>query len=162
MKKIVQRICLILSAVALVVMSFSSFGTFISGKDGHGYDFTSTSLISIADDCVVSNMPWALLALALLGALIALFTLFLTKFQNYELQKRLTIFNVLLITGLLILYLALYLFYSSELDAIAFNARWWVAALPVVALILNVMAFNAIRSTEAAVLKEATSFRLRD
>lgn len=162
MKKIVQRIYLILSAVALIVMSLSSFGTFISGTDGREYDFTSTSLVSLADNSVVSNMPWAILVLALLGAFIAFFTLFLTFFQNYELQKRLTIFNVLLMTGLLFVYLAFYLFFSNELDAIAFNACWWVSALPVVALILNVMAFNAIRSSEAAVLKEATSFRLRD
>lgn len=161
MKNLFQRIYLFLSAVILVIVSQSSLVTFISRTDGLPYSLDCMHLKSINNE-IMSSAPWAMMVLLIVIVAISLFTLLLTFFQNYELQKRLTIFNILVLVGFLVLYGIFYFYYKNKLDSIDSYIEWWVTAIPVVALILNIMTLNAIRSSEAAVLKEATSFRLRD
>ena len=60
------------------------------------------------------------------------------------------------------LKLKLEIYYQSQLEAVASQVTWWAVAVPVVVLILQFMAFLAIRKKEATVLFEASSFRLRD
>lgn len=164
MKKISQRLFLILSAALMTGGALSTLATYKApGADAilTDYFLGSTSLTDGAGQ-TVSSMPWALMVLAVIVVAVSLFTLFLTAFQNYELQKRMTLFNLVLVVGYLITYIVFFLYYQHALEAVSSGLTWWGMAAPVVVLILQWMSFNAIRSTEAAVLKEATTFRLRD
>ena len=100
--------------------------------------------------------------LAILVALLSLFALFLVFYQNYALQKRVTIYTMLVTVGFLLTYAGFYFYYKSQLNVITADVTWWAVAVPVVVLILLFMAFLAIRKKEASVIFEASSFRLRD
>lgn len=91
-------------------------------------------------------------------ALVNLFTLVISSFQNFELQKRCSILSVLLLLGYYILLLI-----ASLLLMGGVGISVQIAMLfPFIALVLNVMSFMSARRTEAAILARASGFRLRD
>lgn len=145
----------------MIVTAFSDLAFFISGVDGIPYTLESTTLSNINGD-VESNATWALLVTALLSALTSLFTLFLAFFQNYELQKRTSIFGLLLTVGFLLVYAFFFFYYKAELEATTSQVTLWSTASPLVAAILQAMAFQAIRKKESDILRKAMNFRLRD
>ncbi|MBQ8593164.1 MAG: DUF4293 family protein [Bacteroidaceae bacterium] len=166
MKKLSQRIFLILATALMVTSSLSTLAIFKAPVTQGGaladYQLSSTSLVQAGVDTPISNAPWALMVLAVVIAMVSLFTLLLTFYQNYELQKRSTLFNTIVTVGYLITYGGYFLYYQHALDAISSSLTWWGVAAPVVTLILLGMTLNSIRRTEAAVLREANSFRFRD
>lgn len=91
-------------------------------------------------------------------ALVNVFALFLSFFQNFELQKRVAILGVLLLTGYYLLLLIVSLLMIEGVDMTMELAT----ILPFIALILYVMSFLSTRRTEAKILATATGFRLRD
>lgn len=84
--------------------------------------------------------------------------LFISLFKNFELQKRISILAVLLITGYYILLLLAMLVLGSDADSQMMSA----AIFPFTALMLNVLCFLSARRTEAKILAKAAGFRLRD
>jgi hypothetical protein len=85
--------------------------------------------------------------------------MFVSLFQNFSLQKRSAIFNMLLLTGYYIVLLVFVLVLRVDILHIGIA---WQLALPLVALILTAMSFYSIRTTEAKMLARANNFRLRD
>ena len=157
-----QRLYLLVSAVLMAIVSQSSLAHFLVLDAGFSYNLTCTKLVNSITGETVSGAPWALMVLAVLIILCSLFTLFLVFYQNYALQKRMTIFTMLVILGFIITYVGFFFYYQSQLEAVASQVTWWAVAVPIVVLILQFMAFLAIRKKEATVLFEASSFRLRD
>ena len=100
----------------------------------------------------------ALGAVLIFTALVNVFALFLSFFQNFELQKRVAILGVLLLTGYYLLLLIVSLLMIEGVDMTMELAT----ILPFIALILYVMSFLSTRRTEAKILATATGFRLRD
>lgn len=146
----------------MAIVSQSTLATFIAGQDGRVYDLTCWRLCDAVTDATVSGAPWALMVLAVVIVLASLFALFLVFYQNYALQKRVTIFNTLLVAGFLLTYGGFFIYYQNVLEAISGIPTWWAVAVPAVVLILQLMSFLAIRKKEAKVLAEAATFRLRD
>lgn len=110
-------------------------------------------------DATVSYVSCALGVVLAFTALVNLFGLVISSFQNFELQKRTSILGVLLLTGYQILLLIVSLLLTSDAATVAVQ----VATLfPFIALILNVMCFMSARRTEAKILAKASGFRLRD
>ncbi len=91
-------------------------------------------------------------------ALVNVFALFLSFFQNFELQKRVAILGVLLLTGYYLLLLIVSILMIEGVDM----KMELATILPFIALILYVMSFLSTRRTEAKILATATGFRLRD
>lgn len=91
-------------------------------------------------------------------ALVNVFALFLSFFQNFELQKRVAILGVLLLTGY---YLLLLIVSLLMIEGVGMTMEL-ATILPFIALILYVMSFLSTRRTEAKILATATGFRLRD
>ena len=91
-------------------------------------------------------------------ALVNVFALFLSFFQNFELQKRVAILGVLLLTGY---YLLLLIVSILMIEGVGMTMEL-ATILPFIALILYVMSFLSTRRTEAKILATATGFRLRD
>ena len=158
-----QRIYLLVSAVLMIIVSQSNLAIYVARENGALYALDCMNLSSVTNEAeVLSSAPWALMVLAIIIALASLFTLFLVFFQNYALQKRMTIFSMLLTLGFMLTYVAFFLYYKSQLEAVSAKMMSWAIAVPAVVLILLFMAFHAIRKKEAAVIFEASSFRLRD
>ena len=95
----------------------------------------------------VDEATWGLFALLVLGAIIPACTIFL--FRNRRLQMRMTLFHILLLVGY---YFVLLLFCSvlkKDLNStFQFN---WAICLPMVAIILDWLAFGAIRHDDEMV-----------
>lgn len=156
MKIKLQHICMLLAVAAIVVTLCFPLIQFIYK------DYTSVTLTNFTLQNVngTSNaMPWALGGLLIAAGLCQLFTLVISPFQNYALQKRGLILGMLILTGWYILYLVFMLILKCETTAIIPH---WTMILPLVSIILSFMAFNAIRRTEAKIIASGNSFRLRD
>lgn len=109
-------------------------------------------------DATVSYVSCALGIVLAFTALVNLFGLIISSFQNFELQKRTSILGVLLLTGYQILLLIVSLLLTSD----ATVAVQVATLFPFISLILNVMCFMSARRTEAKILAKASGFRLRD
>lgn len=158
----VQRFCLLASAVLMAIVSQSCLAGYVARDNGVLYELTCWNLTDSTTGEVMSGAPWALMVLALGISLLSLFTLFLVFFQNYALQKQMSIYTMLVTVGFLLTFAAYFFYYKSHLDALAVEVTWWAVAVPVVVLILLFMALLAIRKKEASVILGASSFRLRD
>lgn len=157
-----QRLFLLVSAVLMAIVSQSKLAGFVSRGDGLSYDLTCWDLVNTATGESVSGAPWSLMVISIIVSLLSLFTLFLVFYQNYALQKRMTIYTMLVTVGFLLTYAAYFFYYKAHLDALMVEVTWWAVAVPIVVLILLFMSFLAIRKKEASVILGASSFRLRD
>lgn len=108
---------------------------------------------------ITSATPCTLGVLLIVSALVSLFAMFVSLFQNFSLMKRSTIFNTCVLAGYYIVLLVFVLILSAETRMVDF---YWQVCLPLVSLILTAMSFYSIRMTEAKMLARANNFRLRD
>lgn len=149
------QLYLLVSAILLIAAIFMPVANFIE-PDG------ATSLLDnfsfSKPDGTSSYVVCALGVVLSFTALVNVFALFVSLFQNFELQKRMTILMILLITG----YYILLLVFGLLLCEGAATSVQLALFLPFIALILNVMCFLAVRRTEAKILARASGFRLRD
>lgn len=157
-----QRLYLLVSAVLMAIVSQSRLATYVTRDSASSYELTCWSLSDGVTGEVISGAPWALMVLAIGISLLSLFTLFLVFYQNYALQKRMSIYTMLVTIGFLLTYATFFFYYKAHLDVLSVEVTWWAIAVPVIVLILLSMAFLAIRKKEASVIFEASSFRLRD
>lgn len=156
MKIKLQHICILLSLAALIVcICFPLIG--ITYKDSES--ITMTNFVVTSTTGTHSASPWALGGLLVAASLCQLFVTLISPFQNYGLQKRGLILSILILTGWYIVYLIFIL--VLKVDYAVLLPRW-TSILPLVGLMLNVMAINAIRRTEAKIIASGNSFRLRD
>lgn len=145
----------------MAIVPFQKVADFISQADGLPYMLDCLKLYGVSGE-VVSGAPWALTALAVLIALLSLFNLFLVFFQNYTLQKRMTVYTSLLVIGFLLTLGGFTLYFNGELETREMFFNWWTVVLPVVVIILQAMSFFAIGKKEADAIAESSTFRLRD
>ena len=101
----------------------------------------------------------ALGVLLIVSVLASAFTMFVSMFQNYALQKRSAVFNCCVLAGYYVVLLVFVLILRGDTRLVELN---WQVCLPLVSLILSAMSFSSIRLTEAKLLARANNFRLRD
>lgn len=144
----------LLSIVLLIAMLCLPMMQFVEAS-GATIELTNFNLTM--PDGTVSYAPVALGVVAIVSMLVNLFGLFVSGFQNFELQKRTSILNILLMLG----YYILFGIYGWVLGSSSISVGLPVL-FPFFVLVFNVLAFFAARRTEASILAKASGFRLRD
>lgn len=109
-------------------------------------------------DGEVSRSVIALGILLVFTAVVNLLGLVLSLYNNFEMQKRVTILTMLLFAG----YYILFFIYTLVLASGASMAIEVSMLYPFMALTLNLIAFLLLRRCEAKIIARALGFRLRD
>lgn len=104
---------------------------------------------------------WAVIALgavAIFAVLVNLFSLVVSFFSNFELQKRSAILSMLLLTGyyIILLIASIILVSGSEIQV------FFPVLLPFIGILLNMIFFKLAQREEARIISRASGFRLRD
>ena len=162
MKFYIHHLYLLLAVVALIVcMCSPSLITFVyqdmSSVSMSNFALHSVSMAQSGDSSSAASC--ALGILLIVSALTSAFTMFVSLFQNFALQKRSAVFNCCVLAGYYIVLLVFVLILRGDTRMVDFD---WKACLPLVSLILTAMSFSSIRNTEAKMLARANNFRLRD
>lgn len=162
MKFYIHHLYLLLSVVALVVCmcqpALITFGN---------TDLTTTQLgnfglrmVELDGQVAVSAAsPSALGVLLIVSIIASVFTMFVSLFQNFSLQKRSAIFNCCVLAGYYIVMLVFVLILRVDTSYVSLS---WQLCLPLVSLIFSSMTFYSVRMTEAKLLARANNFRLRE
>lgn len=162
MKFYIHHIYLLLAIVALIVcMCVPSLVTFFY-QDMSSVSMSNFALLtqSVAQPEVAKSAgSCALGVLLIVSVLASAFTMFVSLFQNFSLQKRSAVFNCCLLAGYYIVLLVFVLILRVDTRLVEMS---WQVCLPLVSLILAAMSFYSIRMTEAKMLARANNFRLRD
>lgn len=145
-----------LAALALLIASLFMPVTLYIESNGATSVVTNFSILQ--PDGTYSYTVCALGVVLVFTALVNVFALLLSFFQNFELQKRVAILGVLLLTGY---YLLLLIVSLLMIEGVGMTMEV-ATILPFIALILYVMSFLSTRRTEAKILATAAGFRLRD
>ncbi len=111
-----------------------------------------------ASDGEVSRSVIALGIVLIFTAVVNLFGLIVSLYNNFELQKRTTILTMLLFAG----YYILFFVYTLVLSGGTSIAVEVPMLYPFIALTLNLIAFLLLRRCEAKIISKALGFRLRD
>ena len=111
-----------------------------------------------AADGEVSRSVIALGILLVFTAVVNLLGLVVSLFNNFELQKRVTILTMLLFAG----YYILSFVYTLVLSGGTSMAIEVPMLYPFMSLTLNLVAFLLLRRCEAKIIAKALGFRLRD
>lgn len=138
----IQTVYLLIVAILMVVM--------MSFPVGHFYTETTvsdmTNLAVVAPDGSANYAPWALFAILVLVAVLALATIFLYKKRMF--QIRLTLFSSIVLIGY---YATLAAFVWGTLKECGSFTPSWTLCLPLVSIILNWLAIRAIGKDEMLV-----------
>lgn len=157
MKFYIHHLYLLLAIVALIVCMCSPLITFFY-QDAPAVEMTNFVLRRWAEGST-SSASCALGILLIVSVLVSGFTMFVSLFQNFALQKRSAVFNCCVLAGYYIVMLVFVLILRGDTRMVELD---WKACLPLVSLILTAMSFSSIRNTEAKMLARANNFRLRD
>ena len=111
-----------------------------------------------AADGEVSRSVIALGILLVFTAVVNLLGLLVSLYNNFEMQKRVTILSMLLFAG----YYILFFVYTLILSGGTSMAIEVPMLYPFMALTLNLIAFLLVRRCEAKIIAKALGFRLRD
>ncbi len=149
----------VLAAVLLVVAMCNSL-LYILAPDGAAYTLGNFSLIK--PDGSASCSVVALGVVLIVATAVNAFGLFVSLFNNFELQKRSSILSVLLLTGYYILLLLYVLLVVKSDEATTTLSLEAAVMFPFTAIVLNVLSFLSARRAEAKIIAKASGFRLRD
>lgn len=152
------RIYQLLSVVAIALLIWAMVEPIIKFTEADGSLTVMSNFKLLAADGDVSRSVIALGAVLLLAVIVNAFSLVVSLFSNFELQKRTTILSLLLLAG----YYILMLIYSFILLDDASLEVDLPILFPFFAIILNSVSFNLIRREEARIIAKASGFRLRD
>lgn len=141
----IQSVYLLVVTILLVVAMCLPVGNLI-GADGMATNVFKPLGVALADGGFRST--WGMFCILLLSAIIAFCTIFL--FRNRMLQVRMTIFNSILLVGYYVVFVVFMCVLENNLKAMAFQVGW-ALCLPLVAIILNYLAFRAIYRDELMV-----------
>ena len=111
-----------------------------------------------AADGEVSRSVIALGILLVFTAVVNLLGLLVSLYNNFEMQKRVTILSMLLFAG----YYILFFVYTLILSGGTSMAIEVPMLYPFIALTLNLFAYLLLRRCEAKIIAKALGFRLRD
>ena len=137
-----QSVYLLLAVIAIVCALCLPIGYFVDEATSLVFKPMGVTLV---DGGQLST--WGLFALLALGAIIPACTIFL--FRNRRLQMRMIVFNVVLLVAYFFVLLLFISTLKSDLNS-SFQLNW-ALCLPVVAIILNWLAFGAIRQDDQLV-----------
>lgn len=107
------------------------------------------------------DSSWAVIALGailIFTVLVNAFSLVVSFFSNFELQKRSAILSMLLLTGYYIILLVTSLILVSGAEIQVF----FPVLLPFIGILLSVVFFKLANREEAKIISRASGFRLRD
>ncbi|MBR5593047.1 MAG: DUF4293 family protein [Bacteroidaceae bacterium] len=144
------------ASLALTVLALLSPVVGFTEADGAVAEMTNFKYT--APDGEVSRSVIALGVLLVFTALVNLLGLVLSLYNNFEMQKRVTILTMLLFAG----YYILFFVYTLILSGDASMAIEVPMLYPFMALTLNLVAFLLLRRCEAKIIAKALGFRLRD
>ncbi len=144
----VQSIYLFLVVVLMSFMMLSPIAVF-DLQDGSILHYLCFGVKKITgDDSQKILSTWPNLLLVLVIAILNLYTIFL--FTNRILQMRLTIYNMLLMVGMVVLIYYYYHVITKKFPIISHSLKF-AAIIPVICVILNLLAFRGIRRDELLV-----------
>lgn len=154
MKVYLHQLWLVLMFLLLLAGLFLPIAQY-ENVEGSTALLTNFRLKFVEGDSV--SAMWALGVILCCTALLTLFLLLLSVYRNFTLQKRLLIFDDLLIVG----YYIVYVVYVILLNDDAVFRPKVAAGFPLIALLLSILTFSCIQRVEAAIISGASSFRLR-
>ena len=143
---------------ALVLTILAMLDPVASFSESNGAVAVMSNFKYVAADGDVSRSVIALGILLVFTALVNLAGLVLALYNNFELQKRVTILSMLLFAGYYILFLVYTLILSSDASMDIKLPMLY----PFMGLTLNFIAFILLRRCEAKIVARALGFRLRD
>lgn len=143
---------------ALVLTILAMLDPVASFSESNGAVAVMSNFKYVAADGDVSRSVIALGILLVFTALVNLAGLVLALYNNFELQKRVTILSMLLFAGYYILFLVYTLILSSDASMDIKVPMLY----PFMGLTLNLFAFLLLRRCEAKIVARALGFRLRD
>lgn len=155
MKVYLHQAWLLLMCLLLFAGLLMPVGEFLN-EEGATAQLTNFRLNFIEGDSV--SAIWALAVVQIAALLVTLFELLLSGFRNFTLQKRLLIFTALLLVGYYIIYILYAILAKQDADF----RPMWAGVFPFIALILDIITFFSVQTTEAGIIAGAGSFRLRD
>ena len=153
-----QSLWLLISALLLLIPLF--FPYVVITTQEMIFEGDTTGFTSLGSDAGLVTFEWPLMILNFIVILVSLVTIFLYKKRT--LQMRLTVFNILLTIGLMILGGITTYSFISTLGAdynTGWRLKWLIAILPLIAITLDVFAYRAIAIDEMTV---RSMYRLRD
>lgn len=152
-----QSLWLLISALLLLFPLF--FPYVVITTQEMIFEGDTTGFTSLGSDAGLVTFEWPLMILNFIVILVSLVTIFLYKKRT--LQMRLTVFNILLTIGLMVLAgITTYSFISTlGTDYTGWRLKWLVAILPLIAITLDIFAYRAIAIDEMTI---RSMYRLRD
>ena len=143
---------------SLVLTVLALFAPVVGFTEPDGAISEMTNFKYTAADGEVSRSVIALGILLVFTAVVNLLGLIVSLFNNFELQKRITILTMLLFAG----YYLLFFVYTLILSGDTSMAIEVPMLYPFMSLTLNLFAFLLLRRCEAKIIAKALGFRLRD
>ena len=143
---------------SLVLTVLALFAPVVGFTEPDGAVVEMTNFKYTAADGEVSRSVIALGILLVFTAVVNLLGLIVSLFNNFELQKRITILTMLLFAG----YYLLFFVYTLILSGDTSMAIEVPMLYPFMSLTLNLFAFLLLRRCEAKIIAKALGFRLRD
>ena len=143
---------------SLVLTVLALFAPVVGFTEPDGAVSEMTNFKYTAADGEVSRSVIALGILLVFTAVVNLLGLIVSLFNNFELQKRITILTMLLFAG----YYLLFFVYTLILLGDTSMAIEVPMLYPFMSLTLNLFAFLLLRRCEAKIIAKALGFRLRD
>ena len=143
---------------SLVLTVLALFAPVVGFTEPDGAVAEMTNFKYTAADGEVSRSVIALGILLVFTAVVNLLGLIVSLFNNFELQKRITILTMLLFAG----YYLLFFVYTLILSGDTSMAIEVPMLYPFMSLTLNLFAFLLLRRCEAKISAKVLGFRLRD
>ena len=143
---------------SLVLTVLALFAPVVGFTEPDGAVAEMTNFKYTAADGEVSRSVIALGILLVFTAVVNLLGLIVSLFNNFELQKRITILTMLLFAG----YYLLFFVYTLILSGDTSMAIEVPMLYPFMSLTLNLFAFLLLRRCEAKIIAKVLGFRLRD
>jgi hypothetical protein len=150
-----QTLWLLISALLMLVPLFFPYVVVTGG--GILYEGDTTGFTAFGDEGP-AVLDWPMMVLNMLIILLGLISIFLYK--KRVTQMRMTVFNILLKVGLFVLAGVTIHSFMISLGAedASWRLKWLVSIVPIIAIILDVMAYRAIAIDEMTV---RSMYRLR-
>lgn len=142
--------------IALLVWAMLEDIMMFTEPDGAQMLVGNFKLLSVNGDS-----SWAVIALGailIFAVLVNAFSLVVSFFSNFELQKRSAILSMLLLAGYYIILLVTSLILVSGAEIQVF----FPVLLPFIGILLSVVFFKLANREEAKIISRASGFRLRD
>ena len=151
----VQSLYLLIVFILCVVSLFTTIGMFTAGGETVA-EFTNFSFYTMAEPYtrIQSAGPWALAVIQIVVAALAVFTIL--KFNKRVLQMRLTVFNIILLVGYILVYAFYVWVYQQKLNQVENTLEVMYqlrlsALYPLISIILCILAFRGVRRDEKLV-----------